>query len=129
MTWGWYQITLGLLLTWFLFMYQCRMKSLPALILTVTSYWAAFVVYTLFVVLILGRFISTDQIPVRLIANHYVVSTGLALIFSSIQSVFFLMLNRWYNKSIKHIVGVIFSGNIAAALITTYIMRASFATI
>lgn len=129
MTWGWYQISLGLLCTWFLFMYQCRIKSLPSLILTVASYWVAFVLYTVLVVGVLGSLIATDQMPERILYNYYMVSIGLAIIFSTLQSIFFVCINRWYHKRSNQIVKVIFAGNIVAAIIATYLMRSSFATI
>lgn len=128
MTWGWYQISLGLLFTWILLMYHSRMKSLPALILTVTSYWSAFVIYTLFIIVGLSQLIKTEHMPVQVV-NNLTISLGLAFIFTLIQAFFFKIINRWYRLKLTRVIWVTLLGNIFAALTATYFMRFALITV
>lgn len=56
MTWGSYQLTLGLIFTWFFFTLMGRLRMLPALFLTIGSYAFAIVVYFVFVSILLINF-------------------------------------------------------------------------
>ncbi|HMK32375.1 MAG TPA: hypothetical protein VK431_01995, partial [Nitrosopumilaceae archaeon] len=47
MTWGWYQIALGIVFSWFIFILMGRMRLLQALLLVISSY--AFAIGTFFV--------------------------------------------------------------------------------
>lgn len=123
MTWGWYQISFGLLCTWFLFVYTNRLKSLPALLLTATSYWSAFVIYTLFILLISHVIIQIDYVPGQTVINSMHVSFFLGIIFTILQTFFFQITNQWYHLKMKQVIAITFLGNSIAAFFVTYCMR------
>src|SRR5687768_15922429 len=56
MTWGWYQLTLGIVITWFAFMLIAKMRFFPALLLTLGSYAFAILSYFCFVACLLINF-------------------------------------------------------------------------
>jgi hypothetical protein len=128
MTWGWYQLSLGLLFTWLLLIYISRIKSLPALILTITSYWSAFAVYTLFVALISTYIVQGDYVPEKAIGSTMIAVT-LAIVFTLLQGVFFQLINQWYHLNFWQVLSITFIGNSMAALFVTYFMQFTLVTI
>src|SRR5439155_14702800 len=107
---GWYQISLGLLFTWILLIYLGHMRSLPALILTITSYWSAFVVYTLFIVLVSTYMVQGNYVTERAMSST-VIAGILAFTFTLLQGLFFQLINQWYHLNFWQLFFITFVGN------------------
>src|SRR5438477_5897770 len=95
MTWGWYQLALGLIITWFMFILMGRMRLMHALFLTVGSYAFAIVVYFGFVTCLLINFFQWKFLGggVPNVYNPLDASLLLGGILSVMQGLFYCIIN------------------------------------
>ncbi len=127
-TWGWNQIILGLILMWMSLVFFGRKISVAALILTISAFLFAFVVYS---VLIVGIFIYLFEWKFVSLTEEYVVlnvlsaSVWLGMIYSSLQGIFFFILSKWYRLVLMRIFLIIIFSNISSALLATFIINVS----
>lgn len=126
--WGSYQLSFGLIFTWFLFILMGRMRLLPAFILTVGSYAFAIVVYfglvtSLFVYCFQWKFIGGG---VPNVANVLDASLYLGGILSVLQSLFYLIINYWRPFFVAHFCVLSLVANLVAALCASFFIRITF---
>lgn len=127
-TWGWNQIILGLILMWMSLVFFGRKRSVAALILTISAFLFAFVVYS---VLIVGIFIYLFEWKFVALTEEYVVlnvlsaSVCLGMIYSSLQGIFFFILSKWYRLVFLRIFLITIFSNIISALFATFIINVS----
>ena len=128
MTWGWYQLALGVVFTWFMFVLMGRMKLLSALLLTIGSYAFAIFVYFIFVTCILinffqWKFLAGGQPNVY---GAFNASLILACILSVFQCLFYYLIN--YRRRFYVIYFFILSliSNILAAVCSSFFIKLSF---
>lgn len=124
-TWGWYQLALGLLCSTTIFMTMRKTKSLPAIILVITSYWSAFVVYLVLMLCSSMYMINVMHKPVLIISDA-VVSLCLALFFTLLQTFFLRLVHEWYRVQFQCVLWVTLAGNSLAAAITFLLTQALY---
>ncbi len=125
-TWGWHQIILCLILMWMSLVFFGRKGSVAALILTISSFLFAFVVYS---ALIVGIFIYLFEWKFVALTEEYVVlnvlsaSIWLGIIYSILQGIFFFILSKWYRLVLLRIFLITIFSNISSALLATFIIN------
>ncbi|HTM06112.1 MAG TPA: hypothetical protein VL201_02635 [Patescibacteria group bacterium] len=123
LTWGWYQLALGLLCSTSIFMSMRRSKSLPALILVIVSYWSAFIVYLVCMFLLSIYMIGYAQVPVHTISSSAVILCC-GIFFSLLQAFFLHMAHEWYRVKLQCALWVTLLGNSIAAIIAFIVTHA-----
>jgi hypothetical protein len=128
MTWGCYQLTLGLIFSWFLFILMGRMRMLPALFLTVGSYAFAIVVYFAFVSLLLINFFEWKFIGGGMpnVYNALDASLRLGGILSVLQCLFYLIISYWRPFPVVHFFILSLISNLVAAGCASFFIKVTF---
>jgi hypothetical protein len=128
MTWGWYQITLGLIITWFMFILMGRMRFMPALFLTMGSYAFAIVTYFIFVSLLLINFFQWKFIGGGSPNVYNTLDASLILggILSLLQCVFYCIINFFRPFFVTHFFILSLVSNLLAAFCATFFIRLTF---
>jgi len=128
MAWGWYQLTLGLIFTWFMFILMGRMRLLPALFLTIGSYAFAIVTYFIFVSCLLINFFHWKFIGggVPNVYNPLDASLILGGILSVLQGLFYCIINYWRPFFVTHFFILSLASNLLAALCASFFIKLSF---
>jgi len=128
MTWGWYQLTLGLIFTWFMFILMGRMRLMPALFLTVGSYAFAIVTYFVFVSCLLIHFFQWKFIGggTPNVYNPLDASLILGGILSLLQCLFYCIINYWRPFFVTHFFILSLVSNLLAAFCATFFIKLSF---
>lgn len=127
-TWGSYQLSFGLVFTWFLFILMGRMRLLPALVLTVGSYAFAILTYFGFVSCLFINFFHWKFIggSAPNVANALDASLYLGGILSVMQCLFYLIINYWRPFFVTHFFMLSLVSNIAAAICASFLIRITF---
>lgn len=127
-TWGWYQIALGLIITWFMFILMGRMRLFPALFLTIGSYACAIVTYFGFVSCLLINFFQWKFIGGGLpnVYNALDASLMLGGILSLLQGLFYCIINNFRPFFITHFFVLSLISNLLAALCASFFIKLSF---
>jgi hypothetical protein len=128
MTWGSYQLTLGLIFTWFLFMLMGRLRMLPALFLTVGSYAFAIVVYFAFVSILLINFFEWKFIGGSTPNVYNALDAALILggILSVLQWLFYMIISIWRSFPVVHFFILSLISNLLAAGCASFFIRVTF---
>ena len=128
MAWGWYQIALGLVFTWFIFILMGRMRLLPALFLTIGSYAFAIVTYFGFVSCLLINFFQWKFIGggVPNVYNPLEASLILGGILAIFQGFFYCIINYWRPFLIVHFFTLSLGANLLAAFCASFFIKVSF---
>jgi hypothetical protein len=128
MTWGWYQLALGVVFTWFMFVLMGRMKLLSALLLTIGSYAFAIFIYFIFVTCILinffqWKFLAGGQPDVYSAFNASLI---LACILSVFQCLSYCLIK--YNRpfDVIYFFALSLISNILAALCSSFFIKLTF---
>ncbi len=128
MTWGWNQLSLAFVFMWILVVFIGRLKSVPALILTISSYCFAFVSFSIVVIGVVIYFFqweyvakTTDFTPINVL--H--ASISLAVVYTILQSIFYFAINRWYNIAHPWVFIVIITSNAIAAALAIFFIQFS----
>lgn len=128
MTWGWYQLALGVVFTWFIFILMGRMKLLPALLLTIGSYAFAIFGYFIFVSCLLinffqWKFLAGGQPDVYSVVNASLI---LACIVSLFQCLSYCLIK--YNRPFYVMYFFVLSliSNVLAALCSSFFIKLTF---
>lgn len=98
LTWGWNQVILSLVIMWMLAVFVGRYKSVPALLMTVSSYFFSFILFSafvIFVVIYLFKWKYVSQTSGYVPINVWAATFSLAAIYSFFQSIFYLLICRW----------------------------------
>jgi hypothetical protein len=122
-TWGWYQLALGLLCSTTIFMSMRKTKSLPAIILVITSYWSAFIVYLVLMFCSSLYMINIMQKPVLIISSAP-MPLILGIFFTLLQIFFVHLVHEWYRVHFQCVLWVTLVGNSMAAAITFLLTQA-----
>ena len=128
MTWGSYQLTLGIIFTWFMFILMARMRLFPALLLTLGSYAFAILTYFIFVSCLLIHFFQWKFIGggVPNVYNPLDASLILGGILSVLQLVFYLIINYWRPFPVVHFFVLSLISNLVAAGCGSLFIRITF---
>ncbi|HLW72924.1 MAG TPA: hypothetical protein VKR54_02655 [Candidatus Babeliales bacterium] len=126
--WGWYQLTFGLIISWFMFILMGRMRMLPALFLTIGSYAFAMVTYFGFVSVLLVNFFQWKFVGggVPNVYNPLDASLILGGILSVLQGVFYLIINYWRPFFVMHFFILSLISNLLAALCGSFFIKLTF---
>lgn len=124
-TWGWYQLSLGILFTWVLFVLMGRLQLLPALLLTVGSYAFAVISYFgivsyLFINFFQWKFVGGG---VPNVSSPLDASLALGGILSVMQYFFYLIINYWRPFFVTHFFILSLISNLAAAFCASFIIK------
>ena len=125
MTWGCYQLTLGLVFSWFLFILMGRMRMLPAMFLTVGSYAFAVGTYFFLVSVLLVNFFQWKFIGGGMPNVYSPLDASLLLggILSVLQCVFYMIINYWRPFFVTHFFILSLVSNLAAAACAAFFIR------
>jgi hypothetical protein len=128
MTWGCYQLTLGLIFSWFLFMLMGRMRMLPALFLTVGSYAFAIVTYFAFVSILLINFFQWKFVGGGMPNVYSPLDASLILggILSVLQCLFYMIINYWRPFFVTHFFILSLVSNLLAAGCASFFIKLTF---
>jgi hypothetical protein len=128
MTWGSYQLTLGLIFSWFFFMLMGRLRMLPALFLIVGSYAFAIVVYFAFVSILLINFFQWKFVGggTPNVYNALDASLILGGILSVLQFLFYLIINIWRSFPVVHFFILSLISNLLAAGAASFFIKITF---
>jgi hypothetical protein len=128
MTWGSYQLTLGLIFSWFFFMLMGRLRMLPALFLTVGSYAFAIVVYFAFVSILLINFFEWKFIGGNMPSVYNALDASLLLggILSVLQCLFYLIISFWRSFPVVHFFILSLISNLLAAGAASFFIKITF---
>jgi len=128
MTWGWYQITLGMIISWFMFMLVGRMRIFPALILTLGSYAFAILIYFVFTGYLLINFFQWKFIggSTPNVYNSFDASLMLAGILSVLQYGFYIIISYCRAFYAIHFFVLSLVSNIVAALCSSFFIKVIF---
>ena len=124
LTWGKFQISLSFIVSWMLFVFIGKLRTLPAIILTVTSYLFAILVYTAFVAVLFVNFFKWRYVE----GGGYVVtplyaSVSLGVIYALLQGLFYLIVSYRYRFSVIQFFSLSLVSNILSALIASYFIH------
>jgi hypothetical protein len=128
MTWGSYQLTLGLIFSWFFFMLMGRLRMLPALFLTVGSYAFAIVLYFVFVSVLLINFFEWKFIGGGMPSVYNALDAALILggILSVLQCLFFAIISCWRSFPVVHFFILSLVSNLLAAGCASFFIKITF---
>jgi hypothetical protein len=128
MTWGSYQLTLGLIFSWFFFMLMGRLRMLPALFLIVGSYAFAIVVYFAFVSILLINFFQWKFVGGGTPDVYNALDASLILggILSVLQCLFYLIINIWRPFPVVHFFILSLISNLLAAGCASFFIKITF---
>src|SRR5438105_9734036 len=128
MTWGWYQLALGLIFSWFMFILMGRMRLLHALFLTIGSYAFAIVTYFGFVSCLLINFFQWKFIggSAPNVYNALDASLILGGILSVFQGLFYCIINYWRPFFVTHFFVLSLMSNLLAALCASFFIKLNF---
>lgn len=127
LTWGWYQSALGLFFTTVLFVMIRKIKSLPTLLLIVTSYWSAFVVYLLLVIFSCCYLYAINSSLIYVAVDHSPwTALLLGLFFTLLQSCFLHLAHQKYRIKLTNVISITVVGNGTAAVCASYFTCVAF---
>src|SRR5579862_3049891 len=128
MTWGSYQLTLGLIFSWFFFMLMGRLRMLPALFLIVRSYAFAIVVYFAFVLILFINFFHWKFVGGGTPDVYNALDASLILggILSVLQCLFYLIINIWRPFPVVHFFILSLISNLLAAGCASFFIKITF---
>ncbi|HLJ31169.1 MAG TPA: hypothetical protein VKU36_01915 [Candidatus Babeliales bacterium] len=126
--WGSYQLTLGIIFTWFLFILMGRMRLFSALLLTLGSYAFAILTYFVFVSSLLINFFQWKFIGggVPDVFNPLDASLFLGGILSVLQLFFYMIINYWRPFPVVHFFVLSLISNLVAAGCGSFFIRVTF---
>ncbi len=128
MTWGSYQLTLGLIFSWFFFMLMGRLRMLPALFLTIGSYAFSIVLYFVFVSVLLINFFEWKFIGGGMPSVYNALDAALILggILSVLQCLFFAIISFWRQFPVVHFFILSLISNLLAAGCASFFIKITF---
>jgi hypothetical protein len=128
LSWGWYQLALGICFMWFLYIFIGRMKIIPALILTLGAYAFAIVVYFSFVAGLFVNYLQWRFVAggVPHVFGPLYASLFLGLIYSVLQLLFYCIISYWRNVFVARLFVFSLLSNIAAALVASCFIKVIF---
>jgi hypothetical protein len=127
-TWGWYQLAFGLVISWFMFMLVGRMRFLPALILTIGSYAFAIVTFFGFVSSLLINFFQWKFTAGGMpnVYNPLDASLILGGILSVLQLLFYVIIHFWRSFFVMHFFMLSLISNLVAAYCASFFIKFIF---
>jgi len=126
--WGSYQLTLGVVFTWFLFILMGRMRLFSALLLTLGSYAFAILTYFGVVSVLVINFFQWKFIGggVPNVYNPLDASLFLGGILSVLQLLFYMIINYWRPFHVVHFFVLSLISNLVAAGFGSFFIRVTF---
>lgn len=118
-TWDWYHVPISIVIMFVLFNIALRINIVPAVFIALSANIYSFLVYTLLSFGVLHYFLA---VPVAEPASFTHIEPlqaciYLGLIYTAIQISFFMLLKRWHNINVWHMVSMSALGNLLTALI------------
>lgn len=125
MAWGWYQLSFGLVISWFMFMLIGRIRFFPALLLTIGSYAFAIVTYFVFVSCLLINFFQWKFVGGDMPNVYSPLEASLILggILSVLQLFFYLIINCWRPFFVFHFFILSLVSNLVAAYCASFFIK------
>ncbi len=118
-TYGIYHIPINIIVSFILAKITVKYDSIPLLLLLILSQIVAFlilsgVVFGIVALGSVGDYVPTDNVYEL---SHTVLAAciGLGLLYTLFQSIFFYLLSKRYHIDIRHMVWIIFLGNLITA--------------
>jgi len=122
LTWGWWQLVMSIILSWKLFVFIGRMKTVRALLLITASYSFALITYFLVVAGLFITYFKWRFIPGNApsVLNPATASCMLGIIYSLLQTIFFCIIKKgWGHISISRLGLLSFVSNMTVAFISS----------
>ncbi|HSC25568.1 MAG TPA: hypothetical protein VLB80_05140 [Candidatus Babeliales bacterium] len=128
LTWGWYQLTLGLIFTWFIFILMGRMRLLSAFVLTISSYAFAITAYFGLVFCFIINFFQWEFVSggIPNVYSPFYASLIFAVILSVMQYFFYCIIGYWKIFFASQFFILSLVSNILAALCSSYFIKLTF---
>lgn len=128
LAWGWYQLALGILLTWLAYVFCGKIRALPAFILALGAYGFSVFFYFSFVA---GLFVHYFQLSFVAGSMPHVysplyASLLLGIIYSVLQLFFYCIINYWRKLSVMYFFVLSLLCNICAALLASSFINIVF---
>lgn len=125
LTWGWYQLSLSFIFSWMLFVFIGRIRTMPAIFLVTGSYAFAIFTYFIFVAGLFIYFFQWRFVGGELpnVLNPLDASLFLGGIYAVLQSVFFLIINRWHRLSVSKFFILSLISNLSAAFFASFFIK------
>lgn len=124
LTWGKFQVSLSFILSWMLFVFIGKLRTLPAIVVTITSYLFAILTYTAFVAMLFVNFFKWRYIEGgSYVASPVHASLSLGIIYSVLQGLFYLIISKRYRFSALLFFFLSLVSNIVSALIASYFIQ------
>jgi hypothetical protein len=127
-SWGWYQLSLGLIFSWMLLVFIGRMRTIPAIFLTVGSYAFAIVVYFIIVAGFFINFFRWEFIAGNAPNVLAPLDASLALggIYAVLQCIFYCIINHWCRLYVVRLFVLSLMSNLAAAFFASLFIKMNF---
>lgn len=119
-TWGIYHIPLNIIVMLFLLKFFGKFKIVPSVLLSFFSKIFAVTLYTLIVFIVvfaLGLSFVPEKIESLEVINTLLACISVGIIYSVLQSLFFLIVNRFYYLNLRITTLISFVSNMITALI------------
>lgn len=128
LTWGWYQLAIALIITWFMFILMGRMNFIAALFLTIGSYIFAVLAYFVFVSCLLINFFQWKFVThsTQNVYNPLDACLALGGILSLLQGLFYCIINYFRSFFIIHFFVLSLMSNLLAAICASFFIKLSF---
>lgn len=128
LAWGWYQLALGILLTWLAYIFCGKIRMLPAFILALGAYGFSIFFYFSFVA---GLFIHYFQLSfvggdMPHVYSPLQASLILGIIYSVLQLFFYSIINCWRTFPVMYFFLLSLICNICAALLASSFIKITF---
>lgn len=125
LTWGWYQLSLGLIFSWLLFVCFGRMRAIPAAVLVIGSYAFAIFVYFAFVAGLFVHFFQWKFIAGETPKVFSPLDAALILggIYSTLQFVFYSIISYWRPLPVARFFVLSLISNLAAAFFASFFIK------
>jgi len=121
MTWGISHVPINIIVMFALFKFIGRLKIMTAILFAFFSMVFGSALYTLivsfFVFVVKLQFIPLDITYGTEYSNFLLASIYLGLIYSVLQMIFFLMVNKFYEINLRIITLIVFVSNIISSLL------------
>lgn len=118
-TWDWYHIPITIFFMVLFFRFFLRINSIAAVLIALSSIGTALIVYTGFVVGVLmyiGKFAYQESLQGQsMVADPLHACVYVGLIYTVLQSIFFIVLHRYYPINRLKMIGVTAIANMLAA--------------
>jgi hypothetical protein len=128
LAWGWYQLAVGIVLTWLAYMFLGKIRMLPAFILALGAYGFSIFVYFACVAGLFVHYFQLSFVAGKMphVYSPLYASLLLGVIYSALQLFFYCIINYWRTFSVMYFFVLSLVCNTVAALIASSFIKITF---